>query len=591
MSTTVHGRVLSVETPEHARLDFPLADLGSRALAITADFAVQIAGGVLIAVVLTLLLGEWGAPGVWAGLGEAVFIVATFVIYVLYFFLFEFFWDGRTPGKRLMGLRVIHVGGEPLSLSGAALRSVIRVVDLLPGGLVGAVSIMATKRSQRVGDIAARTLVVRDGGWGEVPWKDVPSVPAMGRPILEKARFRLLSDYMDRRASLGSADRDRVGGAVWEAVRGQVEAAGWRGLPSSGAPGDADSLLTRLFEDEGGRQAARLRGWRRQAATLARAERGNWEAYRGLLDASSGRGLTRLGQQDLRRFGALFRQLVADLERARTYGAPPAVIHSLGKLVAAGHNRLYRTSAQSLRSVGGWLASGFPQAVRARWRLVVLAGAMLVLPAIGSYLAVRADPVLGRVLAQPGIMHRAETTETGNPDAAYIDVDEADMPLLSSSVTTNNLRVSFFAAAAGIFLGVGAAYVLAFNGVLLGAVFGVYQNTDVLPVILAFVSPHGPIELTAICLAGAAGMSLGVALLAPGRRSRRQALAEQGIEALSLLGGACVMLLVAGAIEGFISPSAAVPASLKFVFGGLTLLFMVAYFGLAGRRGVPGTGT
>ena len=137
--------------------------------------------------------------------------------------------------------------------------------------------------------------------------------------------------------------------------------------------------------------------------------------------------------------------------------------------------------------------------------------------------------------------------------------------------------------AGGVLAGAGTVMLLVFNGVYLGSVLGMYANERLLGVILAFVFPHGFMELTAICLAGGAGLWLGSAILMPGRRTRRAALQERGREALSLLAGVVGLLVVAGIVEGFYSP-AGLPAVAKFTFGSVTAVLLALYFAAAGRR-------
>ena len=144
-------------------------------------------------------------------------------------------------------------------------------------------------------------------------------------------------------------------------------------------------------------------------------------------------------------------------------------------------------------------------------------------------------------------------------------------------------RAFLRAFAGGLLAGLGTLQVLLFNGIYIGAAFGVYANQGLLPVMMAFVFPHGFIELAAICIGGGAGFGLGSAVLMPGRRTRRAALVERARSFFSLLAGAVLMLVVAGLIEGFYSP-AALPDAAKFAFGIATAIAMVLYFGFAGRK-------
>jgi uncharacterized RDD family membrane protein YckC len=145
-------------TPEGVELQLVLAGIGSRFIAAVIDLFIQLLLLILAVVVTSSVVG--GAAG------KAIFYVALFAIY-LYDVPFEVLASGRTPGKRLTHLRVIREGGAPVSLTASFIRNVLRFVDILPGAyIIGLVSILATKRNQRLGDLAAGTLVVRESASG-----------------------------------------------------------------------------------------------------------------------------------------------------------------------------------------------------------------------------------------------------------------------------------------------------------------------------------------------------------------------------------------------------------------------------------------
>ena len=573
------SRRVQVETPEHVRLGYDLADLGSRFAAMAAD------GALVVAAFATVVLGfvfvaRLGVSEYATGTVLAVLIFVLFLFQWGYFLLFEAFHDGRTPGKRLFGLRVVHSGGQPLTLQGSAIRNLVRVVDLqpFPTGVLGGAFMMLGRRTQRLGDLAADTIVVRDRGSGDLAWPDPPAA-APGRPLLAGSQFELLASFVERQARLPRAARDRVANSVLEALRPEAEA-----HPDFDDAMPRHGFLLRLHADEAPRHAGGRVKWDLQAAALVRERKQSWDDYRRRVDEAVVRSLPSLSEREVRSFGRLYRGVAADLERARTYGAPPAVLSALERWAGAGHNLLYRAPRRSSgKPVRRWLTAGLPAAVRARRWSVLLAGLLLFGPMAATYGAVRADPALARNIMPAGMMARAENTAPGDIDAAYVDVPGAAMPMFSSTIMTNNLQVAFIAFAGGVLAGVGTATILVFNGVHLGAAFGLYANQGVLDVLLAFVSPHGVLELTAICLAGGAGLVLATGMLTPGRRTRRAALAMRGREALSILGGAAVLLVLAGIVEGFVSPST-LPATAKFLFGGSTAVLLAAYFA---RRGAP----
>ena len=149
---------ISIPTPEGVELELVLAGVGSRLVATLVDYLIKTA--VLLA--LVFITGAVGGDG-GGGFAAAVLIVATFLVFFGYDVAFETLAAGRTPGKRAAGLRVVRLGGEPVGFVASAVRNLLRLVDSLPGiYAVGAACILFSRRNQRLGDLAAGTLVVRE---------------------------------------------------------------------------------------------------------------------------------------------------------------------------------------------------------------------------------------------------------------------------------------------------------------------------------------------------------------------------------------------------------------------------------------------
>jgi uncharacterized RDD family membrane protein YckC len=148
---------ITIATPEGVDLELTLAGVGSRFVSALVDFMLQI-------VLLVGVTGVGAAVGAFGnGFGAVVVLLASFLVFAAYDVLFEVFAAGRTPGKRLNGLRVVRVDGSPVTFFTSAVRNVLRLVDILPGMyLVGIVTILVTRQNQRLGDVAAGTLVVRE---------------------------------------------------------------------------------------------------------------------------------------------------------------------------------------------------------------------------------------------------------------------------------------------------------------------------------------------------------------------------------------------------------------------------------------------
>ena len=429
------GRRLRVEIPEHVRLDYELADVGSRLAALLIDMAIVMGGLVLLAMAYALLRG--GGLSLGESLAASVLVLGFFALQWGYFLLFELLRDGQTPGKRALRLRVLHSNGQPLSVRGSVIRNLLRIVDFQPAvtGVLGGGVIMLTGRSQRLGDLAADTIVVRDGGAGEVAWPEASPVPAAGRPLLSAEQFELLSNYRRRRDDLAPEAMRSVASAVLQAIRPAFEGHSLLGAVT------ADELLVQLHDDEEPRRAAAGGVWGLQAAALVREQRQEWARYAELLRESQRGGLKQLPERELRTFGRLYRGMTADLARARTYGAPASVLRSLERWAGAGHNLLYRVTGESIVSVRRWIASGFPRAVRTHHRPLLLAVLLLFGPMGISYGIVRSNPVQARYMTSSAMLERAESTPAGDIDAEYVDIRARSCrwPRRASSPTTCRL--------------------------------------------------------------------------------------------------------------------------------------------------------
>lgn len=155
---------LTIQTPEHVALEFPLAGAGSRFIALAVDTAIQ--GAVLLALALAMAAGarlRLTSQSAWGTWLQASVLLAGFLAYYGYFAAFEIAWSGQTPGKRAAGLRVVTADGRPISAFDAIIRNLLRIVDQLPGiYAVGIISMFITARHQRLGDLAAGTVVVHE---------------------------------------------------------------------------------------------------------------------------------------------------------------------------------------------------------------------------------------------------------------------------------------------------------------------------------------------------------------------------------------------------------------------------------------------
>jgi len=575
-------RYLAVETPEHVDLGFQLADIGSRFAAFVLD-ALAMFGSLVAVLVGATFVMRWLPSGVggvfetatnWITAGVSLFV---FVLFWGYFVFFEGLRDGQTPGKRVMGIRVVEDRGGPVDFRSAAIRGLLRVIDLLGFGAVGGGVAFLHPRTKRLGDLAAGTLVVRDRVAGALP-EEMADRTVSGAPLLSDPEFAAVQRYLLRRETLLPAVRRRFGWEIAERLEDRVP---WHRETVS-----VDEYLVGVQSEEVSRRAAtsgRTGGVSREAVALVQNQAGRWREYRELLERVDGKGLSSLPSKSLPKFASLYREVAADLARARTYGGSPELLYALERMVASGHNLIYRVSGRGWGRFVLWLRAGFPRLVRRRWKPIAIAAALFYLPALVVYSAIGLDPDLAYDIVPVEMILRAQDglEREAQASAEYVEVPSVLMPMMASRLISNNVQVTFMVFAGGITAGIGSLVILFLNGVMLGGVAGLYHDYGLDAQLWAFVLPHGVLELTAIVIAGGAALWMGSAVVMPGRRRRRDALVERAQEAISLMGGVIFLLVLAGLIEAFISP-AQIPRPMKFAFASLIAVSFPFYLVRAG---------
>ena len=223
---------LTIETPEQIPLEFPLAGIGSRFLAIAMDMLLQGLGFLLIIFIAELLLPTAArfTPRAWTW-AAAVFFLVGFVLYSGYYALFEIFWNGQTPGKRLVRIRVIGDSGRPISVYEAVTRNLLRIVDQLPGlYVVGIISIFLTARNKRLGDIVAGTVVVHEKAMHEVQpdfAAGAPGAPVTASPGVQISadELELIERFLQRRYDLSPEVRQASAEQIAARLRARLGAA------------------------------------------------------------------------------------------------------------------------------------------------------------------------------------------------------------------------------------------------------------------------------------------------------------------------------------------------------------------------------
>lgn len=278
------------------------------------------------------------------------------------------------------------------------------------------------------------------------------------------------------------------------------------------------------------------------------------------LTSRARRGMKRLSPQEIEELVDLYQRVSAHLSHARTAYRDPALTMRLTTLVTQAGGVIYRGRSRPRAAVVDFFVWRFPAAVYQSGRFIAASAALLLLPAlaVGAWLAA-SDRALD--IALPEAIRDAYIAEDFE---AYYSSDSATN--FATQVTVNNIQVAFIAFAGGILVCLPTAWVLASNGANIGAAAGAFASVGELDRFFGLVTPHGLLELTAVVIAGAAGLRLGWAIIAPGDRRRGEALGREARRAVVVVLGLVVAFAVAGFIEGFIT-GRALPTWLRIGIG------------------------
>lgn len=562
----------AIELAEGVTVHLPVAGPVPRALAYSIDLLIRIGIYYFMAI---------GFAVVSVALEEAafgLFLLGMFLLEWFYNVFFEMGRHGATPGQRMFGLRVVSETGAAPTLPQSLLRNLLRTADFLPFGYgLGVVVALSTRRFQRLGDLAARTLVIHqekaDGQSqrralaplsiplppppAEPP--PIPLTPEESRAILQ-FESRLPTWTAERQAEI-AGHAVAAAGRASQPVRQLRAIARWLHEPAAAAIAGAHEERWQLLDT-----------WVSQLERPKKKKRSGKETTPPLLPWA---GLP-----------AVFRQVCADLALARQRCQSPVLIERINALCLRTCQHLYGGRAALRTGIAGFLTTGFPKAVRSEWRLVAWCHAFFWLPFFALLIWGDRDPRwFEAVLGPQGMQSMHEMYDSKDRVASARDSIGENFAMFGMYVW-NNVGIAFRTFAGGILAGVGALFITAYNGIAIGAAAG-YVTRAADPVAFwTFVSGHAAFELTGIVLSAAAGLRLGLALIAPGAQSRPKALAMAADRAFPILSGAALLIVAAAFIEGFWSPLP-FPPGLKYAVGGLMWLLLAAYLILAGRANRP----
>jgi len=273
---------------------------------------------------------------------------------------------------------------------------------------------------------------------------------------------------------------------------------------------------------------------------------------------------------ELQELGLLYRQTASDLAIVREDNTSNQLSAYLNSLLGRAHNLIYMGHRPKISELTKFYSQTYPQVFRETFPQTMLAFGIFMVTALAGFALTIHDPSFAHRMLGAQMMDTIEKREMWTHSIVTVK------PLAASAIMTNNLSVAFTTFALGITCGIGTAWMMVVNGLLLGVVGAASWHAGMAEQLWSFVAPHGVLELPAIFIAGGAGFEIARGMLFPGLLPRRESLARAGGRAARLLLGTIPMLVVAGTIEGFLSPSD-IAAPLKFLFAAVMFAALVAY--------------
>lgn len=277
-----------------------------------------------------------------------------------------------------------------------------------------------------------------------------------------------------------------------------------------------------------------------------------------------------------------YRQICQHYALANSRMYSPMLVERLNRMVVRGHQALYGSRSQFLKSIITFFAAEFPALVRKEWRVMAIASALFYLPFFGMILLIQSMPELVySVLDAENVRTMESMYDPSNDVIGRERGSDSDLMMFGHYIR-NNTGIGFQVFAGGMLYGLGTLFFLLFNGVFIGAVAGHLTHLGFIETFWGFVLGHGAFELTAIAISGAAGLKLAIALIAPGRKSRVKALIDNGKVGIKIMYGAAALFIIAAFVEAFWS-SMVLPVAIKYSVAAFFWALVSVYFWFAGR--------
>lgn len=308
-----------------------------------------------------------------------------------------------------------------------------------------------------------------------------------------------------------------------------------------------------------------------------------WKEFEALIAKTGRRGLSALTDEEIHQLVRTYPAIVVDLARVRMYKFSPEVQNRVNQMAIAAHGLIYRKQHQRVwPAIGRFFFADYPRLFRRLWPYITLATAIFVVAAAGAFVTTQIRPSTAYLFV-PGNLDLPDGSIEVSAEDISARFRQMPKPPMAAGIITNNISVAFNAFAFGITAGVGTCYLVLFNAMMVGGIAGHFVNHGLTFEFCSFIAPHGCLEIFTILIAAAAGLRLGLSLVLPGNLTRKASLRTGAKEAVFLVIGTVPMFVIAGLIEGFITPSY-LPGELKITLGVTVFAVVLAYLLLVGRN-------
>ena len=300
----------------------------------------------------------------------------------------------------------------------------------------------------------------------------------------------------------------------------------------------------------------------------------HWQRLEQLLDRSGRRGVAVLDHDELQELGLLYRQTASDLATVREDITSRPFTAYLNQLLARAHNLIYMGKKPNWGGIVRFYRDTYPRVFREAFPLVLLAALVFLAAGIAGAVVTLRDAGFAHQILGPEMIETIEKHEMWTHSILSVK------PAAATGIMTNNITVGFFMFAAGITAGLATIWMLITNGLLMGVLAVTTARAGMGLQLWDFVAAHGALELPAIFIAAGAGLEIARGMLFPGMLPRKESLRLAGSRGTKLLLGELPLLVVAGVIESFVSPTA-VPTPLKFLLSAVLFTALVLYLSSA----------